>query len=573
MVNKVTVNPLSVRGAGDIVSSKTASDFDVYNSTIVSSSEDVGGATMTVYTVSYVNGTYFKISSDNIIPVGETSFTVSAVLRQSSDDSAVSGATVICLMNNETELTGTTDTSGNVSFTFDMVEDVGKYIVKLMYKGSGSIGGAFKVTGLLCVDLTTLQLGLTGDKTIIQTGDDLTLTATLTGTDSTGATIGLPHQRVYFTRDNQTTLGYENDGTDLSTLTIPSGASVTVEDGALKITTSTTGEKNVAYDYDLNNSDNFIFECEIAKLGTSQSIAMYIKNSTTATGCWFAYENSTGKFGGGCLGSTFSNVDTGTLAVGDKIRIKQENGVITLYHNDNIIYSKESVDFGDGFRIGHYTNQNRIQYIKNVSITPLGFVGYGVTDANGVATTQYTGTGAGEVEIVAYNKERTLQSKTYGVLDCIFYDDGTIASHNDVWTKDSLVKITRFDEYTQFRIEPNDTGNFYLRNLSPNTVIDFDFKQVGGNIGNGFFNIYAAGNISIQWFSLSHILGNNAGYLNTWVKLRLELGETSATLSLRDDPSKTITRNYSQEKLPSFLRFSLNNTREEHIKNLRYYPI
>ena len=77
MVNKVTVNPLSVRGAGDIVSSKTASDFDVYNSTIVSSSEDVGGATMTVYTVSYVNGTYFKISSDNIIPVGETSFTVS----------------------------------------------------------------------------------------------------------------------------------------------------------------------------------------------------------------------------------------------------------------------------------------------------------------------------------------------------------------------------------------------------------------------------------------------------------------------------------------------------------------
>jgi hypothetical protein len=174
-------------------------------------------------------------------------------------------------------------------------------------------------------------------------------------------------ETVYFYMQSEAPILYENDGTDTSTLIIPSNTSVTVEDDALKITTSTSGEKNIAYDCSLSNSDNFIFECEIAKLGVSQSIAMYMKNSITATGCWVTYENATNKWNGGILGSTFSDVDTGTLAVGDKIKIKQEDGVITLYHNDAVIYSK-TANLGTGFKIGHYTNKDRIQFIKNIRI-------------------------------------------------------------------------------------------------------------------------------------------------------------------------------------------------------------
>ena len=187
MVNKVTVNPLSVRGAGDIVSPKTASDFDVYNSTIVSGSEDVGGATMTVYTVSYVNGTYFTVSSGSVVLISDNTFTVSAVLKLNSDDSVVSGATVTCTVNDDTVLSGTTDSTGTVSFTVDTVSGVGKYIVKLVYAGTESVGGAFKVTGLLAVDLDSLSLSLTGDKTIVGSGETVTLSALLTanldGTD------------------------------------------------------------------------------------------------------------------------------------------------------------------------------------------------------------------------------------------------------------------------------------------------------------------------------------------------------------------------------------------------------
>ena len=211
---------------------------------------------------------------------------------------------------------------------------------------------------------TDASLNLTGDKSIVQSGDPMTFTATLIDEE-------ISNRNIYLYEKLPSSYKYYNDGTDLNTLTIPSTASVTVEDGALKITTSTTGEKTISYDYDLNNSDNFIFECEVAKLGTSQSVAMFVKNATTATGCWFAYENDTGKFGGAITGSSFSNVDTGTLQVGDKIKIKQENGVITLYHNDNQIYSK-TVDLGTNYRIGHYTNKDRIQYIKNISLRFIG---------------------------------------------------------------------------------------------------------------------------------------------------------------------------------------------------------
>ncbi|MBR1611419.1 MAG: hypothetical protein IJ672_08080, partial [Methanobrevibacter sp.] len=101
-------------------------------------------------------------------------------------------------------------------------------------------------------EVVTPNLTLTGDKSIMQTGEVLDLKATLK--DEDGSLI--EGETVYFYMQSETPILYENDGTDTSTLTIPSGASVTVEDNALKMTTSTTGEKNIAYNYDLNNSDN-----------------------------------------------------------------------------------------------------------------------------------------------------------------------------------------------------------------------------------------------------------------------------------------------------------------------------
>jgi hypothetical protein len=181
MVNKIAVNPLGVRGAGNIVSPKTLSDFNEFNSDVISGEEYVNGTTMTVYTVSYWNGAYFTITSDDVVPYGASSFVVSATLKREDNDSAIDNATVTCTVNDDTVLTGTTNSSGVVSFTVDTDDTVQSYIVKLQFGGLSGQGGGFKVTRVLVIELENLNLALTGDKSIIQSGESLVLSATLTG--------------------------------------------------------------------------------------------------------------------------------------------------------------------------------------------------------------------------------------------------------------------------------------------------------------------------------------------------------------------------------------------------------
>ena len=181
MVNKVTVNPSGVRGAGNIVSPKSLSDFNDYNSKVSSASETVNGATMTVYTVSYVSGAYFVISSESIVPAGVSSFVVTATLKRKDTNAFIPNAEVTCTVNDDTVLTAQTNSNGVVSFTIEADEDTLQYIVKLRYGGATGLGGGFEVTRVLSVDLDEITVNLTGDKTIIQSGETLNLTATVTG--------------------------------------------------------------------------------------------------------------------------------------------------------------------------------------------------------------------------------------------------------------------------------------------------------------------------------------------------------------------------------------------------------
>ena len=172
----------------------------------------------------------------------------------------------------------------------------------------------------------------------------------------------------YYRAYSEPTVVYQNNGTRTSDLIVDSGVTVNVVDDYLSISTSSAGEKYVSYPYVVDATDNFLFECEIAKIGTIQSVALWVKQATTDNGCWVAYDNSSGKWNGGMSGGSFNNINTGALSVGDKVKIKQENGVITIYHNDTVVFSKQS-GFTGTYYIGHYTNRDRFQYIKNISIT------------------------------------------------------------------------------------------------------------------------------------------------------------------------------------------------------------
>ena len=206
-------------------------------------------------------------------------------------------------------------------------------------------------------------LKISATKNIITNGESSTIKATLKDTDGSQ----IKGEEIYFYHPE--TVDYCNYGTTLNGITTPSGASSSLVDEGIKYTTSTSGEKNIRYDVPLTDAENWQVECEIAKIGVAQSIAMYVFTSTTAHGCWFAYEDSTGKFGGGCTGSNFSNVDVGALQVGDIIKITYISGALSIYKNGSLIYTKTTT-FNDShsYYVGHYTNKDREQYVKNVVI-------------------------------------------------------------------------------------------------------------------------------------------------------------------------------------------------------------
>ena len=83
-------------------------------------------------------------------------------------------------------------------------------------------------------------------------------------------------------------------------------------------------------------------------------------------------------------------------------------------------------------------------------------IGTAVTDANGEATITYTGTGAGQLNVVA--ESGTFQSGTYPVWDTIVYDNGS--ANYDIT---SNIEMTRIENGTSFVATA--TGTQYVRLL------------------------------------------------------------------------------------------------------------
>lgn len=124
-------------------------------------------------------------------------------------------------------------------------------------------------------------------------------------------------------------------------------------------------------------------------------------------------------------------------------------------------------------------------------------LGTGVTDSSGVAVMNkdaqgqtingYTGTGAGEIDIVAeveLEDSSILVSETYGVLDAKSYDDGT-ATLSDYWTNTNA--LTRnSDNTTTFSASNFSSSNFKVANNSNisftnGTVVEFDLLEIEGS--------------------------------------------------------------------------------------------
>ena len=132
-------------------------------------------------------------------------------------------------------------------------------------------------------------------------------------------------------------------------------------------------------------------------------------------------------------------------------------------------------------------------------------IGFGYTNANGVATLDYdaegnelqnsgyVGQGVGNVDISASAviDGSTFVSRTLSVFDCYRHDDGTISSHNDIWTGLTNTDLTREAEYTTIKEKTvGTTATITFTNIPfKNYRIECDVYQVDGTQDEWFITV------------------------------------------------------------------------------------
>ena len=147
--------------------------------------------------------------------------------------------------------------------------------------------------------------------------------------------------------------------------------------------------------------------------------------------------------------------------------------------------------------------------------------------------------------------------ETFVVYDCIKYDVGTIADHNDsIWN--SLVGVTRDDEYTVF----NYTGivNRFVQ-ITGDIIIELDLMSDMAR-GGSVSSIRDSGTTNLQVFSLAN-LGMTT---NNWKHLIIRIEDNLLSI---DDTS------ISGVDITGFAEFGIRASANYHtyFKNLKIYSI
>ena len=151
---------------------------------------------------------------------------------------------------------------------------------------------------------------------------------------------------------------YFNDGSSVNGLDIGSNVSCTSNGEYITITTSTSGEKYVKLPVTLTNLDNWEYNVEIAKIGTNQSLAICYMNSDG----WAGNRESAHNW---FLDSR--NVLTQQSQVGDVLTILKQNSNVSMKLNGTEIATTTKT-FPTTYWIGLYTNNRRVQHIKNITL-------------------------------------------------------------------------------------------------------------------------------------------------------------------------------------------------------------
>ena len=217
-------------------------------------------------------------------------------------------------------------------------------------------------------------------------------------------------------------------------------------------------------------------------------------------------------------------------------------------------------------------------------MTSYRYIGYGVTDSNGVAHLDhdkngnpingYTGTGAGEVDVIASTDNPitsgSIVSETYSLIDAKFKDIGTNGQSN----------YTAFYLYSNFNPRVTDTGTVFTNSTSsslqvypqldsatdlydwiPSFCIEFDAVEVSGTLSNQAITITENGG-SVKYKNFNTIGLNGACHM--------KITCTPTQIIIQKNNETPITEDYSMSKVR--IGILLNNGSLKY-KNFVIYPI
>ena len=213
------------------------------------------------------------------------------------------------------------------------------------------------------------------------------------------------------------------------------------------------------------------------------------------------------------------------------------------------------------------------------------YLGYGITNEQGIAHLDhdangnpidhsYTGTGAGELDIIASLDDNThisdssIQSEIFEVIDATFKDIGTSTDYS-AWTggsfKTSDNTLQRNDEYTT--LTASETAYHYYKSITDTDLcIEFD---VNIKYIDGAFPIRFTKGI---WTTIVSYSISSLGLVNEqWHHLKLVKQGTSVTAYV-DGVNKGSTL-YSDTIDTFLIILSENNAQVMKYKNFCIYPI
>ena len=224
-------------------------------------------------------------------------------------------------------------------------------------------------------------------------------------------------------------------------------------------------------------------------------------------------------------------------------------------------------------------------------MTSYRYIGYGVTNSNGVAHLDhdpqgnsingYTGTGAGEVDVVASLDnpvvEGSIVSEIYDVCDAVWYDKGILddPQTNDNWGDySSFATLTR--TLTHSILKETGSTNVIARiynngrtyKFNGNYCLELDLKQEDGDFTNAVIDIRDFNGSS----HMNYANFNNMGVSDyDWHHIVVKITENTVTFKADNNTPYSIPRTVNAD-----YRLGLwggGNITELHFKDVRVYPI